>query len=60
MTDIEKRVQIKKLQQEIDKRCAFFRILTDAGIKKSATPDDKPDCHPEPAEGHNSKLSTLN
>ena len=29
LTDIEKKVLIKQLQQQIDKRLQFFRILSD-------------------------------
>lgn len=53
MTEIEKQVAIMQQQKEIDKRCSFFRILTDAGIKK-----DKPENH-QPLTTNN-KLQTLN
>lgn len=36
MNATEKKAAIKKLQMEIDKRCVFFRILTDSGVKKAA------------------------
>lgn len=35
MTDIEKKVKIKALQEEINRRCSFFLILSD--IKGSNT-----------------------
>lgn len=39
MNDIEKQVAIRNLQKEIDKRCSFFRIITDMG---AAGPKEKP------------------
>lgn len=40
MTEYEKKAAIKKLQVEIDKRCAFFCILTDIkGINTGKKPN---------------------
>lgn len=46
MTDFERQAAIKKLQLEIDKRCAFFAILTDVkgsntGKKKLTTKEKR-------------------
>lgn len=35
MTPTEKQARIRELQQEIDRRCAFFRIITDVGANKA-------------------------
>ncbi|MEQ1677974.1 MAG: hypothetical protein ABL876_14800 [Chitinophagaceae bacterium] len=48
MTDMQKAAEIKKLQMEIDKRCSFFRIIKDMGVKKPVKAT------------HNSQLKTYN
>jgi hypothetical protein len=48
MTDIERRVKLKQLAAEINKRCYFFRIMTDSGISSpKPRPKEEVTKHPK-------------